>query len=248
MRSNLKIQGVVDTQMQVIASEQNCEQLTSYMQNSDQGTNTSDIPPSNKPHNNEITKDYDNSHQSQKLPTSTPHDLNKLTSNFDKHTLSLQNKHHVHPENSHRNTNHVTSSNTYKNKPVPEPVPFTVIQSYATRLRANQAKNEVLIELSVPKITTRQGLSAVIFKKDDYMVNLAARCRFNLVGEFTHTMPKIELIPQSFILQTQLTEGVKIAHFNVRHIYIDLDYEEDHVFVWNKQKMYIEEQLMRLQV
>ncbi|KAH0729961.1 hypothetical protein KY289_001149 [Solanum tuberosum] len=68
---------------------------TKESKNSDQGTNTSDIPPSNKPKNNENTKDHDNSHQSQKLPTSTPHDLNKLTSNFEKHTPNLQNKQHV---------------------------------------------------------------------------------------------------------------------------------------------------------
>ncbi|KAH0729962.1 hypothetical protein KY289_001150 [Solanum tuberosum] len=126
---------------------------------------------------------------------------------------------------------------TKKSELVPEPGPFTVVQSYATRLRANQAKNEVPIELSIPKIITRQGLPAVIIKKEDYMVNLAARYRFTLVGKFTNTMPKIELIRKSFILQTQLTGGVKIAHFNARHIYIDLDNEEDHVSVWNKQKM-----------
>ncbi|XP_055814562.1 uncharacterized protein LOC129884257 [Solanum dulcamara] len=61
-------------------------------------------------------------------------------------------------------------------------------------------------------------------------------------------MPKIELIRRSFIQQTQLTGGVKIAHFNARHIYIDLDNEEDHTSVWNKQKMYIDGQLMRLQL
>ncbi|KAH0781438.1 hypothetical protein KY290_001036 [Solanum tuberosum] len=126
---------------------------------------------------------------------------------------------------------------TKKSELVPEPGPFTVVQSYATRLRANQAKNEVPIELSIPKIITRQGLPAVIIKKEDYMVNLAARYRFTLVGKFTNTMPKIELIRKSFILQTQLTGGVKIAHFNARHIYIDLDNKEDHVSVWNKQKM-----------
>ncbi|KAG5606179.1 hypothetical protein H5410_027671 [Solanum commersonii] len=48
--------------------------------------------------------------------------------------------------------------------------------------------------------------------------------------------------------ETQLTGDVKIAHFNARHIYIDLDNEDDHISVWNKQKMYIEGQLMRLQV
>lgn len=69
-----------------------------------------------------------------------------------------------------------------------------------------------------------------------------------MVGKFTNTMPKIELIRKIFILHTQLTCGVKIDQFNVRHIYIDLDNEKDHISVWNIQKMYIEGQLMRLQV
>lgn len=73
-------------------------------------------------------------------------------------------------------------------------------------------------------------------------------CKFTLIGKFSNTMPKVELIRRSFIQQTQLIGGVKIAHFNARHIYIDLDNEEDHATVWNKQRMFIEGQLMRLQL
>lgn len=53
-------------------------------------------------------------------------------------------------------------------------------------------------------------------------------------------MPRMEVIRKSFISQTQLTSGVKIAHFNSRHIYIDLDNEADHITVWTKQRMYFD--------
>ncbi|KAH0736788.1 hypothetical protein KY285_012495 [Solanum tuberosum] len=58
----------------------------------------------------------------------------------------------------------------------------------------------------------------------------------------------MEVIRRSFIAQTQLTGGVKIVHFNSRHIYIDLDNEADHIAVWTKQKMFIAGHLMKLHV
>lgn len=112
----------------------------------------------------------------------------------------------------------------------PTPAPYTVIQTLAARLRLNQAKNETPIEFTSPKITTKQGLPTVIFNKEDFMVKLAARRKFTLVGKFSNTMPKVEMI-RSFILQTQLSGGVKIAHFNARHVYIDLDNELDYITV-----------------
>lgn len=61
-------------------------------------------------------------------------------------------------------------------------------------------------------------------------------------------MFRMEVIRKSFIDQTQLTGGVKIAHFNSRHIYINLDNELGHVTIWNKQEMYIDGQFMMLQL
>lgn len=47
---------------------------------------------------------------------------------------------------------------------VPEPAPFTVVQSFAARLRQNQAKSYIPIELETPTHATRQGLPAMVFK------------------------------------------------------------------------------------
>lgn len=156
----------------------------------------------------------------QKQNTSIPHDLTKLTSNFEKHTPNIHQSKQLAKISKNPNQFPIT-----KNGLVPELSPFTVVHTFATKLRANQARNEVPTEISPPTFTTRQGLPAVIFKRDDFLVKLASRCRYTLVGKFTNTMPKIELIRKSFILETQLTGGVKIAHFNARHIYIDLDNE-----------------------
>ncbi|KAH0650165.1 hypothetical protein KY284_030077 [Solanum tuberosum] len=123
------------------------------------------------------------------------------------------------------------AQNNTKQDIVPEPAPFTIVQSFAARLRYNQSKNETTIVLNSPVHTTRQGLPAVLLEEDDYNVKLVESCKHTLVGKFTNTMPKMEMIRKSFTLQTQLTGGVKIAHYNSRHVYIDLDNEFDYVTV-----------------
>ncbi|KAH0737916.1 hypothetical protein KY290_036621 [Solanum tuberosum] len=80
------------------------------------------------------------------------------------------------------------------------------------------------------------------------MLKMLGRCKYTLVGKFINAMPKMEVIRRSFIAQTQLIGGVKIFHFNSRHIYIDLDNEADHISVWTKQRMFIAGHLMKLQV
>lgn len=119
---------------------------------------------------------------------------------------------------------------------VPEPAPYTVVQTLASKLRMNQARIETPIDLSTPKFTTKQCLHAVIFNKEDFMGKLAARYKYTLVGKVSNTMPKFELIRRSFILQTQITGGVKIAHFNATHVYIDLDNEVDYIAFWTRQR------------
>ncbi|KAG5613681.1 hypothetical protein H5410_013505 [Solanum commersonii] len=54
----------------------------------------------------------------------------------------------------------------------PEPTPFTIIQSFAVKLRYNQSKAETPIELNNPIHTNRQGLPAVLLEEDDYNIKL----------------------------------------------------------------------------
>ncbi|KAH0737903.1 hypothetical protein KY290_036608 [Solanum tuberosum] len=129
--------------------------------------------------------------------------------------------------------------NLPKTDPLVAPAPYTVVQTYADKLRYNQAKCDVSITLTSPEITTKQALPAVLYVKEEVMKDLAATCKYTLIGKFSNTMPKVELIRNNFILQTQLSGGVKIAHFNSRHVYIDLDNELDYNMVWTKQMMSI---------
>ncbi|KAH0709369.1 hypothetical protein KY284_010796 [Solanum tuberosum] len=145
------------------------------------------------------------------------------------------------------NQHHPQAPNKNKQDNTPEPAPFTIIQSFAAKLRYNQSKAETPIELNNPIHTNRQGLPAVLLEEDDYNIKLVESCKYTLVGKFTNTMPKMEVIRKSFILQTQLSGGVKIAHYNSRHVYIVLDNEFDYVTVWTKQRMSIDGQLMRIQ-
>ncbi|KAG5576485.1 hypothetical protein H5410_056619 [Solanum commersonii] len=123
-----------------------------------------------------------------------------------------------------------------------------LVQTYADRLRYNQAKCDVPITLTAPEITTKQDLLVVLYVKEKVMRDLAAACKYTLIGKFSNTMPKVELIRNNFILQIQLSAGVKITHFNSRHVYIDFDNELDYDMVWTKQKMSLAGLVIRIQV
>ena len=166
------------------------------------------------------------------------HNFPKLTSNFDRNLPRIGNEKQDPPSG---------TNNFPKKDHIPEPAPYTVIQTYADRLRYNQSKRGENIKLTDPEITTKQGLPAVLYVKEEVVKDLASTCKFTLIGKFIYTMPRIELIRKNFILQTQLSGGVKIAHFNSRHVYIDLDNELDYNMVWTKQRMTIAGQVMRIQ-
>ncbi|KAH0687778.1 hypothetical protein KY284_018331 [Solanum tuberosum] len=171
----------------------------------------------------------------------------KVSSNFDAYRPA--------PQRTNQNSNDqaqnklpATSPFNRSNNQIPDPAPPTVTQSLATRLRANQIKNAIPMIIDQPIITTRQGYPSITFYEADFLQKMPGRCKYTLVGKFINAMPRMEVIRKSFIAQTQLTGGVKIAHFNSRHIYIDLDNEADHISVWTKQKMFIAGHSMKLQV
>lgn len=56
----------------------------------------------------------------------------------------------------------------------------------------------------------------------DYVHTLTMDCKYTFVGNFSTTMPNVELIVQRFIQQTQLSGGIDIAHYNDKHLLIDL--------------------------
>ncbi|KAK4706911.1 hypothetical protein R3W88_033531 [Solanum pinnatisectum] len=137
-----------------------------------------------------------------------------------------------------------------KHDQITEPAPYKVVQTFAAKLRQSHAKNAAPIELVPPRHTTKQGLPAVIYDMEDFMTKLAVDCKYTLIGKFSSTIPEVELIRMSFIMQTQLNGGgggVNIAHYNARHVFIDLDNELDYNTVWTQQRMTIEGKLMIIQ-
>ncbi|KAG5605799.1 hypothetical protein H5410_027291, partial [Solanum commersonii] len=148
----------------------------------------------------------------------------KISNNFEKHVPQNQNSQHINNPNQANDQTTPNNIQHTKKDQISGPAPYTVVQTMAARLRHNQALQETPIELVLPKITSKQGLPAVIYDMDDFMTKLA-----------------------SFITQTQLTEGANIAHYNAKHVFIDLDNELDYNTVWTQQRMTIEGKLMRIQ-
>ncbi|TMW80897.1 hypothetical protein EJD97_013913, partial [Solanum chilense] len=122
----------------------------------------------------------------------------KISTNFDRNT-----KKNVVDRNDPTLAN---TDKTAKKDQAQEPAPYTVIQTYADRLRFNQSQKGV--SLTEPEITTKQGLPAVLFVKDEVVKELASTYKYTLIGKFIYTMPRVELIRKNFILQTQLSGGV----------------------------------------
>lgn len=155
-----------------------------------------------------------------------------------KHTHSFQPSANVHQSTQFYDSKSAATLNQtedtaqpYKPTNYPVPSPPTITQSHATKLRARQAAEIAPIEFTPPKITTKQGQPTVIFTKKDYMITLASRCQYTIVGKVLNTMPRMELIRRCFIAQIKLKGGVKIDHFNARTVYIDLDNEYDNTTV-----------------
>ncbi|KAH0737774.1 hypothetical protein KY290_036479 [Solanum tuberosum] len=180
-------------------------------------------------------------------PSNYHSDFPKLSSNFDRHINSNQQNQQIHQSNQSKEPNTANENQKTKQDPSVEPAPYTVVQTLAARIRQIHTTQITPIELIPPKHTTKQGQPAVIYDMDDFMNKLAVDCKYTLIGKFSTTMPKIELIRKSFILQTQLNGGVNIAHYNARHVFIDLENELDYNTVWTQQRMTIEGKLMRIQ-
>ncbi|KAH0781483.1 hypothetical protein KY290_001081 [Solanum tuberosum] len=145
--------GIYCNQLQPYANEQS----RNLGNNLSQGTTQI----SKDPHVSEKqTKNQDmgsNVHQNFQINQSQ---IPKLTSNFEKHNQP-------HPENrtggqipnvQNNNTPQTSQNhqNTSKKEQIPAPAPFTVTQSFAAKLRLNQAQNERPIGLAAHDFTSRQ--------------------------------------------------------------------------------------------
>ena len=163
---------------------------------SDNGQGNTSLPILNSK-NDGVMKEIDRSNAELDYHNNFP----KVSSNFDRPV----------PRKMNEKNDQYPTNNFNKKDHIPEPAPYTIVQTYAHRLRHNQDKKGVSIKLTEPEITSKQGLPAVLYVKDELVKDLASTCKFTLIGKFIYTMPRVDLIRKNFILQTQLSGGVKIA-------------------------------------
>ncbi|KAH0734506.1 hypothetical protein KY285_010213 [Solanum tuberosum] len=76
----------------------------------------------------------------------------KVSSNFDTYRPNHPKTNQFSPENNQNRPHFNNSGNKNTNSQIPEPSPPTVVQSLATRLRANQAKNTNHVIITPPPI------------------------------------------------------------------------------------------------
>ncbi|KAH0716599.1 hypothetical protein KY290_015744 [Solanum tuberosum] len=93
----------------------------------------------------------------------------RISSNFDK-SVQKVNANNVRNDRPSGNI-----PNLPKTDPLAAPAPYTIVQTYADRLRYNQAKCDVSITLTAPEITTKQGLPAVLYVKKEQRMSIAGQ-------------------------------------------------------------------------
>uniref|UniRef100_M1DY84 Dual specificity protein kinase pyk2 n=1 Tax=Solanum tuberosum TaxID=4113 RepID=M1DY84_SOLTU len=118
----------------------------------------------------------------------------KVSSNFDTYRPNHPKPNQFSPKKNQNRPPFNNSGNKNINPQTPEPSPPTVVQSLATRLRANQAKSTTHVIITPPVIASRQGRPSVTFYEEDFMIKMAERCKYTFVGKFINSMPKMEVI------------------------------------------------------
>lgn len=104
-----------------------------------------------------------------------------------------------------------------------------MIQTLASRLiHIQEAKASNVVLKTTLIETSKQRQPAVIFDIYDYMHTLTVNCKYTIFGKFSTTMPNVDLIKKSFIQQTPLSGDINIAHYNAKHVFIDLKNELDY--------------------
>ncbi|KAG5585827.1 hypothetical protein H5410_046261 [Solanum commersonii] len=140
------------------------------------------------------------------------------------------------------------NQSSFPNFTITHPPPPTTVPSWGNKFRARNSKNEPKIDLIPSSRSTKQGLQAVMYDRNEYMVNMVDSCKYTLIGKFYGPIPKMEAIRKKFVTQVELSGSVRITHFNTRHIYIDLENELDRANALDSKRLYIEGKFMRIHV
>ncbi|KAM3202526.1 hypothetical protein P3L10_030150 [Capsicum annuum] len=75
---------------------------------------------------------------------------------------------------------------------------------------------------------------------------LASTCRLTLIGKFARTQPSIKRIITEFAKLISTNGIVRIGAYNLHHIFIDFDLDEDHRIVYGRNSLNIYDIHMKL--
>ncbi|KAH0696575.1 hypothetical protein KY285_013369 [Solanum tuberosum] len=106
--------------------------------------------------------------------------------------------------------------------------------SYAGALNQNsmsQIKGK--IKLPLRQHESVDGKTVVIFTKEEQEL-LATTCKWTFVGKFLKTHPQIDKIKADFVKIVPLRGSVKIGVKDLKHVFIDVDNEEDYNIINSK--------------
>lgn len=77
------------------------------------------------------------------------------------------------------------------------------------------------------RVSTHNGIPAVIFKASDYYGVMAKECKYTIIGKFLRTRPNIERIRSIFAEKVSIKGEAKIGVYDFRTVFIDVTNEED---------------------
>lgn len=106
---------------------------------------------------------------------------------------------------------------------------------FSTRLKHIHEAQTPNIGINTPRQRTKHCCPTVIYDMHDYMHTLIVDCKYTLVGKFSTTMLKVELVRKRFTQQTELIRGVNTAHYNSRHLFIDIQNDLNYHIICIKQ-------------
>ncbi|OIT38954.1 hypothetical protein A4A49_25151 [Nicotiana attenuata] len=97
------------------------------------------------------------------------------------------------------------------------------------------------------RITTHNGMPAVIFKASDYYGVMAEECKYTIIGKFLRSRPNIERIRSVFAEKNLLKGDAKIGAYDFRTVFIDVTNDEDCKSVRYRRSMDVDGMVMWLQ-
>ncbi|XP_059289250.1 J protein JJJ2-like [Lycium ferocissimum] len=103
------------------------------------------------------------------------------------------------------------------------------------------------IQVVKARVSTHNGVPAVIFKAKEFYGAMTHHCRLTLVGKFLKSRHTIEKIRSAFAEKISTKRTVNIGAFDFRTVFMDFKCEQDYKNVFFRRMVEIDEQQMWLE-